>query len=153
MGTRGKLEVDIDLKSKPDKFWETIRNSTDIFPKAFPTDYKSIDILEGDGKAAGSIRHITYAEGSPIVKSSKEKILAADDTKKTVSYAVIEGDLLKYYDKFIGHITVTPSGEGSEVKWTAEYHKASPDVPDPTVVKDFAVKNFLEVDAYVLANA
>ncbi|KAL2349381.1 hypothetical protein Fmac_003381 [Flemingia macrophylla] len=153
MATRGKLEVDIDLKSNPDKYWLTLRDSTEIFPKAFPHDYKSIEILEGDGKAAGSVRHITYAEGSPIVKSSKEKIVAADDTKKTVSYAVIEGDLLKYYDKFTGHITVTPSGDGCEVKWTAEYHKASPDVPDPTLVKDFAVKNFLEVDDYVLANA
>ncbi|TKY69829.1 defense response [Spatholobus suberectus] len=153
MATRGKLEVDIDLKSNPDKYWQTIRNSTTIFPKALPHDYKNIEILEGDGKAAGSVRRITYAEGSPIVKSSVEKIEAADDTKKTVSYAVIEGDLLKYYDKFKGHITVTPNGDGCEVKWTAEYHKASPDVPDPTLVKDFAVKNFLEVDAYVQAKA
>lgn len=83
------------------------------------------------------------------MKSSKEKIEAADDAKKTVSYAVIEGDLLKYYDLFKGHITVTPRDNGSEVKWTAEYHKASPQIPDPTAVKDFAVKNFLEVDEYV----
>jgi hypothetical protein len=60
---RGKLEVDIELKSNADKYWQTIRDSTTIFPKAFPHDYKSIEILEGDGKAAGSIRHFTYAEG------------------------------------------------------------------------------------------
>ncbi|CAL0314044.1 unnamed protein product [Lupinus luteus] len=149
MATRGKLEVDIDLKSNADKFWETIRESTTIFPKAFPHDYKSIEILEGDGKAAGSIRHITYAEGSPIVKSSKEKIEAADDEKKTVSYAIIDGDLLQYYKKFRGQISVTPNENGSEVKWSAEYEKAAHDVPDPTIIKDFAVKNFLEVDAYI----
>ena len=90
-----------------------------------------------------------YGPGSPIVKSSKERIEAADDEKMTVSYAVIEGDLLQYYKKFKGHIAVTPVGAGSEVKWTAEYEKASPEVPDPTAVKEFAVKNFLEVDEYI----
>lgn len=60
---RGKLEVDIELKSNVDKYWQTIRDSTTIFPKAFPHDYKSIEIIEGDGKAPGSIRHFTYAEG------------------------------------------------------------------------------------------
>ncbi|KAE9597043.1 hypothetical protein Lal_00008010 [Lupinus albus] len=149
MATRGKLEVDIDLKSNADKFWETIRESTTIFPKAFPHDYKSIEILEGDGKAAGSIRHIIYAEGSLLVKSSKEKIEAADDEKKTVSYTIIDGDLLQYYKKFRGHISVTPNENGSEVKWCAEYEKAAHDVPDPTIIKDFVVKNFLEVDAYI----
>lgn len=64
---RGKLEVDIiDLKSNADKFWQTIRDSTTIFPKAFPHDYKSIEILQGDGKAPGSIRHFSYGEGNSI---------------------------------------------------------------------------------------
>ncbi|KAJ1389920.1 START-like domain superfamily [Sesbania bispinosa] len=152
MATRGKLEVDIELKSNADKFWQTIRDSTTIFPKAFPHDYKSIEILEGDGKSAGSVRHITYGEGSPLCKSSKEKIEAADDAKKTVMYSVIEGDLIQYYKKFRGHITVTAVGDGCEVKWTAEYEKTSQDVPDPVLVKEFAVKNFLEVDAYIQQN-
>ena len=63
MALRGKLEVDIELKSNADKYWQTIRDSTTIFPKAFPHDYKSIDVLEGDGKAPGSVRHFHYAEG------------------------------------------------------------------------------------------
>ncbi|XP_027360707.1 MLP-like protein 423 [Abrus precatorius] len=153
MATRGRLEVDIELKSNPDKYWKTLRDSTTIFPKAFSHDYKSIEILEGDGKCPGSVRRITYAEGSPLVKVSIEKIEAADDTKMTVTYSVIEGDLLKYYKKFKGHITVTPNGDGCEVKWAAEYEKANLEIPDPTVIKDFAVKNFLEVDEYVQAQA
>lgn len=73
MATRGKLEVDIDVKSNADKFWETIRESTTIFPKAFPNDYKSIEILEGDGKSAGSVRHITYGEGKKFLLPRKVK--------------------------------------------------------------------------------
>ncbi|MED6183894.1 hypothetical protein PIB30_042125 [Stylosanthes scabra] len=151
MATRGKLEVDIELKSSADKFWKTIRESTEIFPKAFPHDYKSIEVLQGDGKAPGSVRHITYADGLPLVKSSKERIEAADDEKKTVSYEVIEGDLLEYYKKFKGQIAVTTTADsGCEVKWTAEYEKTSHEIPDPSAVKDFVVKNFLEVDQYII---
>ncbi|KAI5437058.1 MLP-like protein 423 [Lathyrus oleraceus] len=149
MALRGKLEVDIELKSNADKYWQTIRDSTTIFPKAFPHDYKSIDVLEGDGKAPGSVRHFHYAEGSQLAKSSKERIEAADDEKKIVTYSIVEGDLLQYYTKFLGHIAVIPIGEGCEVKWTAEYVKTKHDIPDPTIVKDFAVKNFLEVDDYI----
>lgn len=63
MGSSGKLEVEIEVKAPADKFWESIRDSTTLFPKALSHDYKSIEVLEGDGKAPGSIRLITYGEG------------------------------------------------------------------------------------------
>jgi hypothetical protein len=66
MALRGKLEVDIELKSNADKYWKVISDTTTLFPKAFPHDYKSIEVLAGDGRSAGSIRHFTYAEGKII---------------------------------------------------------------------------------------
>ena len=92
---------------------------------------------------------MVYVVGSLLAKSSKERIEAADDEKKTATYSIVEGDLLQYYTKFLGHIAVIPIGEGCELKWTAEYVKTNTDIPDPTIVKDFAIKNFLEVDDYI----
>ncbi|XP_028783881.1 MLP-like protein 423 [Neltuma alba] len=149
MAATGKIEVEVEVKSNADKFWQTLRDSSSIFPKALSHDYKSIEVIEGDGKAPGSVRHIFYGEGSPIVKESKEKIEALDDAKKTVTYSVIDGDLLKYFKHFKGHISVTPKGEGSLVKWSSEYEKASEEIADPHVIKDFAAKNFQEVDDYI----
>ncbi|KAK4261280.1 hypothetical protein QN277_004302 [Acacia crassicarpa] len=151
MATTGKLEVEVQVKSQVDKFWETVKDSAAIFPKAFPQDYKSIEILEGDGKSVGSVRHITYGEGSPIVKTSKERIEALDDAKKALSYSVIEGDLLKYFKIFKAHMILEPKKDdtGTLVKWWCEYEKASHEVADPEVIKDFALKNFQEVDAYI----
>ncbi|KAG5236710.1 MLP protein [Salix suchowensis] len=149
MASSGKLEVDVAIKSGAKKFWDNIRDSTTLFPKAFPDQYKSIEILQGDGKAAGSIRLFTYAEGSPLVKLSKERIDTVDEAKMEVSYSVIEGDLLKYYKMFKATITVTPKGDGSLVKWMCEYEKASEDVEVPHIIKDFVVKNFLEVDEII----
>ncbi|XP_038892372.1 MLP-like protein 423 [Benincasa hispida] len=155
MASDGMLSVEVEVKSVADKFWNSMRDSTIIFPKAFPHDYKSIDVLEGDGKAVGSVRLITYSEGSPIVKESKERIEAVDEEKRSVSYSVIEGDLLKYYKSFKGHITVSPKEDesGSLVKWSCEFEKASEEVPDPHLIKDFVVKNFSELDDYVLKQA
>ncbi|KAG6600129.1 MLP-like protein 423 [Cucurbita moschata] len=152
MASDGTLNVEVDVKSIAPKFWNSMRDSTIIFPKAFPHDYKSIEVLEGDGKAVGSVRLITYSEGSSLVKDSKERIEAVDEEAMTVSYSVIEGDLLKYYKSFKGHIGVIPKedGSGSKVKWSCEFEKASEEVPDPHVIKDFVVKNFLELDDYVL---
>ncbi|KAK6922133.1 Bet v I/Major latex protein [Dillenia turbinata] len=143
------LGVEVEVKSNADKFWQGIRDSTTLFPKLFPDQYKSIEVLEGDGKSVGSIRLITYAGGA-LVQESKEKIESVDETKKAVSYSVIEGDLLKYYKKFLGHIDVSPKGEGSSVKWACEFEKASEEVPDPNVIKDFVVKNFKELDEFLL---
>ncbi|KAJ7953664.1 MLP-like protein [Quillaja saponaria] len=144
----GKLEVDIEVKSSPDEFWETIRNANVIYPKAFPNDYKNIEILEGDGKAVGSISLITYGDGSPLVKVSKERIDFVDEEKKIYAYSVIDGDLLNYYKSFKGQLVLTPKGDGSFVKWSCEYVKAKEDIPDPNIIKDFAVKNLLELDVY-----
>ncbi|XLR14819.1 hypothetical protein HN51_035731 [Arachis hypogaea] len=41
-GVVGKLEAEIEVKSKIDKFWSAIRNFATIFPKASPSQYKSI---------------------------------------------------------------------------------------------------------------
>ncbi|TXG56349.1 hypothetical protein EZV62_017662 [Acer yangbiense] len=150
MATTGKLEVDVEVKSPADKFWGSIRDSTSLFPRAFPHDYKSIQVLEGDGKASGSVRLFTYAEGSPIVKKSTEKIEHVDDVNMKVSYSVIDGDLLEYYKVFKGFIAVIPKGDGSLVKWSCEFEKTSHEIPDPDAIKEFVVKNFKEVDDYIL---
>lgn len=92
---------------------------------------------------------LSVYEGSPIVKVSKEKIEVVDPPNKIFCYSVIEGDLLKYYKSFKAHVTVVPKGEGSLVKWHCEFEKASEDIPDPSAIKDFAVKNFKELDDYI----
>jgi hypothetical protein len=150
MATNGKLEVEVEVKSNADKFWNTLKDCATIFPKAFPNDYKTIEILEGDGKSAGSIRLLTLGEGSPLVKIRKERIDDFDDSKRTLTYSVIDGDLLKYFKKFKGHLSVTPKGDGSLVKWSSEYETNSQEVSDPQLIKEVAVKTFLKVDDYTL---
>ncbi|MBN7124833.1 hypothetical protein BSU01_24550 [Erwinia billingiae] len=73
-----------------------------------------------------------------------------DEANKTVAYSIVDGELLKYYKSFKGNIIVAPKGDGSLVKWSCEFEKASHEVPDPNIIKEFAIKNFQELDAYLL---
>ncbi|XP_011086520.1 MLP-like protein 423 [Sesamum indicum] len=145
-----KLEVEFEMKSSPEKVWESIRESTTLFPKALPKEYESIEILEGDGKSVASVRLIKYPPGLSAISSTKEKIEVVDEGKKMLSYSVIGGDILKYYKNFKAHLSVSPKDEGSWVKWSCEFEKASEEVPNPDLVRDFAIKNFQDLDAYIL---
>ncbi|RDX68144.1 MLP-like protein 423, partial [Mucuna pruriens] len=77
---------------------------------------------------------------SSPVKIVKEKIEVVDDENRTLLYRVIDGGLLNYFKHLKGHLSVTPKGEGSLVKWSYEYEKASQEVPKPDMVKEFVVK-------------
>uniref|UniRef100_A0A5B6ZNS7 Bet v I/Major latex protein domain-containing protein n=1 Tax=Davidia involucrata TaxID=16924 RepID=A0A5B6ZNS7_DAVIN len=149
MASTGKLDIEVEVKTPAEKFWHSIRDSTTIFPKAFPDQYKSIETLEGDGKSVGSVRLVKFAEGLPLISVMKEKVDAVDEAKKTVTYSVIGGDLLKYYKSFKATLVVSPKGDGSLVQWTCEFEKASEEIPDPNIIRDFAVKNFQELDDYI----
>ena len=59
----GRLEVEVEIKSDAKKYWQNIRESHTLFPKICADLYKSIEVLEGDGRSAGSIRLVTYADG------------------------------------------------------------------------------------------
>ncbi|XP_051146311.1 MLP-like protein 423 [Andrographis paniculata] len=144
------LEVEVDLKSSAEKIWEGIKNSATLFPKAMPQQYESIEVLEGDGQSAGSVRLIKFPSGLSEISSTKEKIEKVDEANKNVEYTVIDGEMLKYYKSFKGKTVVSSKGDGSVVKWSCNYDKASEDVPNPDLIKEFAIKNFQELDAYLL---
>ncbi|XP_043706423.1 MLP-like protein 423 [Telopea speciosissima] len=150
MGSSGKLEAEMEVKSSADKFWESVRDSTTLFPKVLPTHYKSIQVVEGDGKCVGSVRLMTYAEEIPGVKFSKERIDAVDEEGKEVAFSLIDGDVSKFYKHIKNKLQVISKGQGSLVKWSCEFEKASGDVPDPHLIKDFALNVFKALDDYLL---
>ncbi|KAK8959387.1 MLP-like protein 423 [Platanthera guangdongensis] len=148
-----KVEVEVEVKSSADQFWAAILDSANLFPKISPNLYKSIEILEGDGKSAGSIRLITFAEGIQCLKFEKMKIDVVDHEKKLVTYSVIGGEILSYYKSFVPTLAVASKGDGGAVvTWSVEYEKLNEDAPDAETIKEFAVQTFQGLDAYLLKN-
>ncbi|KAL5720335.1 hypothetical protein ACHQM5_008409 [Ranunculus cassubicifolius] len=146
----GKLEVEVPTKSSSDQLWSVLKKTTTIFPEIFPDRYKSIDVLEGDGKSVGSVILMKYVEGTPDVTFSKERIEEVDEANKSLVYSVLEGEITSLYKTFKASVQISTKGDGSSVKWVLDYEKASADVPEPTFVKDFAVATFEGLDAYAL---
>ncbi|GAB2216292.1 hypothetical protein Droror1_Dr00024063 [Drosera rotundifolia] len=64
--------------------------------------------------------------------------------------SVIEGELLNFFKSFKAKVGVAPKGDGSLVTWTCDYEKANEEVPASELFKDFAVKTFHDLDAYLL---
>lgn len=81
---------------------------------------------------------------------TKEKIEEVDEANKMVAYSILDGDLQKYYKNFKASLKVSGKEDGSLVKWSCDFEKSSDEIPDPNFIKDFAVKNFQDVDAYLL---
>ncbi|KAL8157130.1 MLP-like protein 423 [Apium graveolens] len=152
----GKLEVEVEIKSDAQKYWKNIRESHTLFPKICSDLYKSIEVLEGDGRSVGSVRLITYADGTPLVTFSKEKAEVFDDENMAMGYSILEGELMEYYKKFEAHFTVCSKEKGTEgclVKWWCDFEKTSHEIPDPNAIQEFTVKNLKEVDDYTLQQA
>lgn len=171
--------METEVKSSPDKFWAAVRDSSELFPKIFPHKYQSIEITEGDGRSAGSVRLIKYApgdrsssymltirdffsrlsylitcvaidaEGVPWVTFAKEKIEEVDDEKKQVLYSVLDGELAAAYKSFKALLSVDAKGDGSLVKWRVEYEKASEEAPEPDLILSTAVETFAHLDEHL----
>ncbi|KAF5180305.1 Mlp-like protein [Thalictrum thalictroides] len=147
-----KVECEIEVKSPVETFWGGLKDSTTIFPKIFPQRIKNIEIIEGDGTSVGTVRLLTYVEGTPFVTFAKEKVELIDDEKKTLGYSVIEGELTTLFKTLKVNLQIVPKGEdeGSLVKWCMEFEKENQDVTiDPHHLKENATKAYTGLDAYL----
>ncbi|KAK1380598.1 MLP-like protein 34-like [Heracleum sosnowskyi] len=72
-------------------------------------------------------------------KFAKEVIENLDEEKKSITFRVIEGDLLEMYKNFKAICHVDKEGEDNSVTWTFEYEKLHENVDDPHTLMDFIV--------------
>ena len=77
-----------------------------------------------------------------------------DEKNKSITFRLMEGDVMKLYNNFKHTLQVTdaPEGSGASAKMTLEYEKRNPDVPEPTMYLDMAAALFKSIDAYLVNN-
>ncbi|XP_059649547.1 MLP-like protein 423 [Cornus florida] len=144
-----KLELQTEIKSSPDRLFDIYKNKTYLMPKISPDQFRSIEVLEGDGKSVGSVRLWTYVMGSQV--TAKDKIDAVDDENKSITFNIIGGEITKYFKSFKATLEAGTSVLNTNlIKWSLEYEKANEDVPTPNSHLDFLVNGSRVVDAYLL---
>ncbi|KAJ0038683.1 hypothetical protein Pint_22299 [Pistacia integerrima] len=87
MAKMSKMEVQTEVNSSADKFYNVFRHEVQLMPKIIPEKIKDVKLLQGDWGTVGSVKLWTYVpdKNAAIVK---EMIEAIDDENKTIKFKI-----------------------------------------------------------------
>ncbi|KAK2975057.1 hypothetical protein RJ640_022060 [Escallonia rubra] len=134
-----------------------VLDGDNLIPKILPAAIKSVELVEGDG-GVGSVKLITFGEGTSQLKSMKHRIDGLDKDNFTYSYTLIEGDdaLMSEIESITYHIKFVPSADGGSIcKNRSIYHtKGDAQVTEEHIKagKEKAMGVFKVVESYLQAN-
>ncbi|KAH7533830.1 MLP-like protein 31 isoform X2 [Ziziphus jujuba] len=137
MAQIAKIEVQAEIKSSTEKLYGFFKNQMGRLVQMFPQNFKSCEIL-GGGSGPMSV---------------KLKVEDADEENKSISFVVLDGDLLKLYNTFKPKIHIFKDSNGNaQIKWSIEFDKANQNAPSPSSYLDLAIKVSKGLDAYLYNN-
>ncbi|KAM7275516.1 hypothetical protein ACFE04_017382 [Oxalis oulophora] len=144
----GKVELDVEIKATPAEFHEVFTNRPHHLSNVSGGNIQGVQLHEGEWGKVGSVIFLNYFhDGEPRV--AKEVIEAVDVENNSITYRVIEGDLMKEYKNFLLTIQVTPKGTGSNVHWILEYEKISEEVAHPETLAQFVREVSEDLDKHL----
>ncbi|XP_073137973.1 kirola-like [Henckelia pumila] len=81
---------------------------------------------------------------------AKEIIEAIDEheEKKSITFNVIEGDLLEFYKTLKVILEVETRGNDDLVTWTLEYEKMKEDIEEPFIPLQLLIKTAKDIDTH-----
>ncbi|XP_048328035.1 MLP-like protein 34 isoform X1 [Ziziphus jujuba] len=153
MAQIAKIEVQAEIKSSTEKLYGFFKNQMGRLVQMFPQNFKSCEILGGgNALTSGTIMSWKYDLGSGPM-SVKLKVEDADEENKSISFVVLDGDLLKLYNTFKPKIHIFKDSNGNaQIKWSIEFDKANQNAPSPSSYLDLAIKVSKGLDAYLYNN-
>ncbi|KAJ9153086.1 hypothetical protein P3X46_026570 [Hevea brasiliensis] len=142
-----KLGVQTQIKSSGDKFYENLRSKAYLIPKICPEIVKDIQVLQGDWETMGSVRLWTYVAGN--CEKLKETVEAVDDKTRSITFKMLEGEIVNYYKTYKPTLQVTTMGQVTLAKWTVEYEKNDEHIPPPHRYLELLHNLNKAIDAYL----
>ncbi|KAK6151058.1 hypothetical protein DH2020_015990 [Rehmannia glutinosa] len=130
-----------------DKFYNFFKFSMNELVKVFPLAFTGVELLEGEEGTVGCVKGWNYVLGG-IPLTAKVKMEVIDDAGKSLTFGVVEGDVLLLYKSFKATLNVS---EGL-AKWTFAFEKSSILTPPPELYIPLAITACTLVDAYLLIN-
>ncbi|XP_061341108.1 MLP-like protein 43 [Gastrolobium bilobum] len=145
-----KLETDVHIKASAEQFHDVFCSRTHHLANVCPEKIQGVEIHEGEWGTEGSIVFWNYVhDGKACV--AKELVEAIDTENNTITFKVLEGDLLEHYKSFRITIHVIPQEEGSVAHWTMEYEKLKDHIPDPHTLLQLAIDVSHDIDSHLIA--
>ncbi|EFJ06119.1 hypothetical protein SELMODRAFT_126206 [Selaginella moellendorffii] len=144
----GSVATELQIKVPLERVWKAIKDSNNMFPKALPDAFTSVQTVEGDGKV-GSVRLVHFGPGT----YAKEKLESLDESNHSVVLSTIEGGPIgSLFSSQTATISLKPvEDSGTKVTWSIAYDSL---VEDPPLdrMKGNAEKIMRGVEAYLLSN-
>ncbi|KAF3431976.1 hypothetical protein FNV43_RR26910 [Rhamnella rubrinervis] len=133
----GKLETDVEINAPSTKFHEIFKHRPHHVSNHASDFVQGCDLHEGEWGAVGSVICWKYFhDGKP--KVAKELVEAIDDENNTITFKVLEGDLMEHYKNFRITIKCIPNGDKeSVIRWSVEYEKIHDEIIDPHTLLEF----------------
>lgn len=110
------------LRAEPDQIWSVIKGFDELaswHPRVPPSEMED----GADPTTPGSVRR--FIVDSNVV--AREELIEHDNSGRTYSYKVLDQPLP--VDNYIARISVVPTSDGCEVRWTASYDGADDIIP------------------------
>ncbi|GMI75217.1 MLP-like protein 28 [Hibiscus trionum] len=89
----GKVEADVEIKASPEQFHDMFANKPHHMHHTCNDKVQGCDLHEGEWGKVGSIVEWSYVLDGKA-KKTKEVIEAVDPDKNSITFRVIEGDLI-----------------------------------------------------------
>ncbi|KAL2518769.1 MLP-like protein [Abeliophyllum distichum] len=149
MGLKGKLTAQIEMRAGGDVFHELFRFTPHQIPKMSPTTIQGCDLHQGEWGTVGSVIIWNYThDGKP--KVAKEVIEAIDEEKRSVTFKIVEGNLMELYKAIKASFHVETTSDVDLVTWTLEYEKLKDDVEDPLTLLGVCIKLTKDIESHHL---
>ncbi|XP_016513221.1 kirola isoform X1 [Nicotiana tabacum] len=145
MGIKGKLIASMEVKCEGHSVHDIFHVNTHHIPNISPNKINVFEIHEGEIGKVGSVVSTKYNEDGRE-KFIKHTIEATDPQKKSVTWKVIEGDLLELYNSF----TIVTSIEDQWITWTFVYEKKTEDTPEPLAFMGVVLDMTKDVEGHLL---
>ncbi|CAA3026953.1 kirola-like [Olea europaea subsp. europaea] len=150
MALTGKLLSQIDIKSDGDVFHEIFRERPHHISGMSPANIQKCDLHQGQWGTVGSVIFWNYTHDGKA-RVAKEIIEAIHEEKKSVTFKVIEGDLMDLYNNFKLTVHVDTNGNNNLVTWTLEYEKKDENVADPNTLMDLCLAVTKDIESHHLS--
>ncbi|KAI4379077.1 hypothetical protein MLD38_005416 [Melastoma candidum] len=144
------LVADVEIQSPADDFYKLLINETHHFITASPDTVHTLDVHEGDGYSAGSIRSWTYCVEPGGEKEVYKERVVVDEQNKTLEMVAISGHIFDQYKTYKIVFKVFEKDETAFVKLQLVYEKYKDSDPEPEHYLKFLTKLLKASDSHLL---
>ncbi|XP_022138209.1 MLP-like protein 43 isoform X1 [Momordica charantia] len=145
----GKLAMDVPINASASQFHEIFHKRPYHIPKVSTDKIQGAELQGGEWGKVGSIVCWNYFLDRKN-SVAKEIVEAVDEEKKSITFKVIEGDLLEEFKSFKFILQCDQKEKGSVVHWTLEYEKLHPEIKDSHSLLEFAAAVSKDIDAHLM---